>query len=65
MRSVSMVYSVPTAKHSVYVYVSGNNLFTVTNFSGDDPELVDFDGYYRGYGMGIPRSVTLGVRCSF
>ena len=65
LRSVTLGYSVPTAKHSVYVYVSGNNLFTVTNFSGDDPELVDFDGYYRGYGMGIPRSVTLGVRCSF
>ena len=65
LRSVSLGYSVPTPKHDVYVYVSGNNLFTVSKFSGDDPELVDFDGYYRGYGMGIPRSVTLGVRCSF
>ena len=65
LRSVTLGYSVPAPKHDVYVYVSGNNLFTVSNFSGDDPELVDFDGYYRGYGMGIPRSVTLGVRCSF
>lgn len=65
LRSVTLGYSVPTPKHDVYVYVSGNNLFTVSKFSGDDPELVDFDGYYRGYGMGIPRSVTLGVRCSF
>lgn len=65
LRSVTLGYSVPTAKHNVYVYVSGDNLFTISNFSGDDPELVDFDGYYRGYGMGIPRSVTLGVRCSF
>lgn len=65
LRSVTLGYSVPTPKHDVYVYVSGNNLFTVSKFSGGDPELVDFDGYYRGYGMGIPRSVTLGVRCSF
>lgn len=65
LRSVTLGYSVPTPKHDVYVYVSGNNLFTVSKFSGDDPGLVDFDGYYRGYGMGIPRSVTLGVRCSF
>ncbi len=51
--------------HDLYVYVAGNNLLTFSNFSGDDPELVDFDGYYRGYGIAIPRSVTVGVRCSF
>ncbi len=69
LRSVTLGYTFPTKKgqkkKDVYLYVSGNNLFTLSNFSGDDPELVDFDGYYRGYGMSLPRSVTVGVQCKF
>ena len=68
LRSVSLGYSFPARKgmkNDLYLYLSGNNLFTVSDFSGDDPELVDFDGYYRGYGMTIPRSVTFGVRYKF
>lgn len=65
LRSVTLGYRVPVKKGDVYLYVSGNNLLTVSGFSGDDPELVDFDGYYRGYGLSIPRSVTVGIRCKF
>lgn len=69
LRSVTLGYTFPVGKgekrSDLHLYVSGNNLFTVSGFSGDDPELVDFDGYYRGYGMGIPRSVTLGVQYKF
>lgn len=49
----------------IYFYVTGNNLFTVTRFSGDDPELIDIDGYYRGYGQPLSRSVILGVKFNF
>lgn len=65
LRSVSLGYTLPTRKNNIYFYISGNNLFTLTGFSGDDPELIDFDGYYRGYGLSIPRSFTVGVRCKF
>lgn len=69
LRSVTLGYTFPIGKgdkrSDLHLYVSGNNLFTLSGFSGDDPELVDFDGYYRGYGMGIPRSVTVGVQFKF
>ena len=51
--------------NDIYFYVTGNNLFTLTGFSGDDPELVDVDGYYRGYGQPLSRSVILGVKFNF
>lgn len=74
LRSVTLGYTVPikvkshsalTTLKSLYIYLSGNNLLTVSGFSGDDPELIDFDGYYRGYGQPIPRSVTIGVKLNF
>ena len=49
----------------IYLYVTGSNLFTLTGFSGDDPELIDVDGYYRGYGQPLSRSVILGVKFNF
>lgn len=50
---------------NIYFYVTANNLFTLSNFSGNDPELVDFDGYYRAYGQPIPRSVVVGLKFNF
>lgn len=44
------------------VYLTGHNLFTLTPYSGRDPELVDFMGYDTGYGIAIPRTFTLGVQ---
>lgn len=48
-----------------YAYVSGNNLFTITKYSGRDPELVDFYGYDQGMGIRIPRTFTLGIKLDF
>lgn len=44
------------------VYVSGHNLFTITPYTGQDPELVNYTGYDTGYGLPIPRTYTLGVQ---
>ena len=49
----------------IYFYVTGNNLLTFTGFSGDDPELIEMDGYYRGYGQPLSRSVIVGVKLNF
>lgn len=45
-----------------YLYVTGNNLLTVTSFSGSDPELIEYNGIYSGYGLAIPRTYTLGIK---
>lgn len=65
LRSVSLGYLFKMKKKSFYVYGSATNIFTVSGFSGDDPELVDFDGVYRGYGTPLPRTYTLGVKITF
>lgn len=49
----------------VFVYGSANNVFTLTKYSGQDPELVDYTGYDVGYGLQIPRTFTLGVKMDF
>lgn len=48
----------------LYVYASVFNVFTVSSFTGGDPELAGYSGYYTGYGMAIPRTFTLGVKLS-
>ncbi|WP_316790617.1 SusC/RagA family TonB-linked outer membrane protein [Pedobacter frigoris] len=45
-----------------YLYLTGNNLLTFTSFSGSDPELVEYNGIYTGYGLAIPRTYTLGIK---
>ncbi|SES08216.1 SusC/RagA family TonB-linked outer membrane protein [Pedobacter rhizosphaerae] len=45
-----------------FVYGSVNNVFTVTPYTGQDPELVGYDGLDTGYGQPIPRTYTLGVK---
>lgn len=46
----------------LYVYCTGHNLFTLSNYTGRDPELVNFAGRDTGYGLPIPRTFTLGIR---
>ena len=48
-----------------YVFVTGNNLFTITKYSGRDPELVDYYGYDTGAGIRFPKTFTLGVKLDF
>jgi hypothetical protein len=43
-------------------YVTGTNLFTITSFKGDDPELVNYNGIYTGYGLPLSRTFITGVR---
>lgn len=62
LRQVTLGYNVPLKKRTLYIYGSANNLFTLSSFSGSDPELIDFDGVYRGYGMKIPFTLTLGFK---
>jgi TonB-dependent starch-binding outer membrane protein SusC len=45
-----------------YVYGSVANVFTVTSYTGQDPELAGYTGYDAGYGQPIPRTYTLGVK---
>ncbi len=43
-------------------YVTVNNVFTLTPYSGRDPELVNYAGYDTGYGLAIPRTFTMGFK---
>ncbi len=48
------------------VYVTGNHLWSWTNYSGGDPEAVDYFGYDQGaYNWSFPRSFTLGFNFQF
>ncbi|WP_114789265.1 TonB-dependent receptor plug domain-containing protein [Niabella yanshanensis] len=47
------------------LYVTGTNLLTFTKFNGDDPELVNYNGYYRGDGLPLPKSVIVGLKLDF
>jgi TonB-linked SusC/RagA family outer membrane protein len=44
------------------VYATATNLFTITPFKADDPQLVNYNGIYDGYGLPIPRSIIAGVK---
>ncbi|TCD01324.1 SusC/RagA family TonB-linked outer membrane protein [Pedobacter psychroterrae] len=48
-----------------YVYTSVNNVFTLTKYTGQDPELVNYTGYDTGYGIPMPRTYILGVKMEF
>lgn len=48
-----------------YLYVMGNNLLTVTKFSGSDPELINFNGIYDGSGLALAPTYTLGLKLDF
>jgi hypothetical protein len=49
----------------VYIYLTGSNLFTITKYSGRDPELVNFYGYDTGAGKRHPKTYTIGVKLDF
>lgn len=71
LRSVTLGYDLTSWLKSrnskiegIYIYGSANNLFTISPYSGRDPELIDYTGYDTGYGMAIPKTFTLGIRMS-
>jgi TonB-linked SusC/RagA family outer membrane protein len=73
LRSLSLQYDLTGAGwwhkksiiHGFKVYVTAENLFTITPYSGRDPELVYYDGVDNGYGLPIPKTYTLGVKLDF
>ena len=66
LRSLSISYNLLTKKSKTFTscvfYVTGTNLFTITSFKGDDPELVNYNGIYTGYGLPQSRTFITGVR---
>jgi TonB-linked SusC/RagA family outer membrane protein len=71
LRSVSLSYDLSKlsflkrnkkAEHKFLVYLTGTNLFTLSPYTGGDPELVGYTGIDNGYGLPIPRTYTLGIK---
>lgn len=44
------------------LYLSANNLLTISPFKDGDPEAVDYNGNYTGYNQLLPRTYTIGIR---
>ncbi len=61
---LAKIVKIKSLKNSV-IYVSGTNLATLTKFKGDDPELVNYNGYYYGDGLPMPKSVIVGFKLNF
>lgn len=72
LQSVQLSYDLPLKNHKVFdrvnVYVSGQNLYTLTNYSGQDPTTnsngnsslkIDFNSYP------VSRTYTLGIELGF
>jgi len=67
LRSISLSYDMMSLfkKSKVtkfLIYTSVTNVFTLTPYTGRDPELVDYKGFDTGYGQPIPRTYTLGIK---
>jgi TonB-linked SusC/RagA family outer membrane protein len=77
VKNIQLAYNIPGTRirakwlRNAQVYVSGQNLITITNYSWFDPEMNVFGGsnsYNQGidyYSYPTAKSVTVGVRCSF
>jgi len=44
------------------VYATASNLFTITPYTGGDPELTDYNGFDTGYGLPVPKTYTIGLK---
>lgn len=70
IRGVSLGYDLTKASflegvstlRRVYIYGTVNNLHTFTKFSGRDPELVNINGYYDGYGLPLTPTYSIGFK---
>ena len=68
LRTISLGYDFGKSHKSkqkfnkLYIYGTINNLFTVTNYTGQDPELVSYTGYDTGYGLPIPITYSFGIK---
>lgn len=50
---------------SMKVYATASNLFTITPYSGRDPELSNYMGYDDGYGVPFSRIFNVGLQVDF
>ena len=80
LRNIALGYTIPVnafnnAISKLRVYISGQNVFTITNYSGLDPEIgthLTTDNVQQNYQLGIdrgnfplPKSFTAGVQLTF
>ena len=74
LRNVQLGYTLPSSMvnkmmlQKLRIYVSGQNLFTITNYSGIDPEVGQSTSLSRGVDYGIypqSRVITGGVNITF
>jgi len=80
LRNISLGYTIPVSAFNnaiskLRVYISGQNLFTITNYSGLDPEIgthLETNNVRQNYELGIdrgnfpmPKSFTAGVQLTF
>jgi TonB-linked SusC/RagA family outer membrane protein len=59
LKTLTLGYRLPTIKglQSVRLYVSANNLFTITNYTGFDPEVNTFGGNQSNDRIGVDNGV--------
>lgn len=50
---------------SLYGYLTVGNLFTISKYSGRDPELTNYMGYDNGSHMLIPKTFSMGFKLNF
>jgi TonB-linked SusC/RagA family outer membrane protein len=73
LSNLTLGYTVPLKKNSyvknIYMYVSSDNLFTITSYGGLDPELSDSDPLSSGIDWRdkypTVRTLTFGVKLTF
>jgi TonB-linked SusC/RagA family outer membrane protein len=70
LRNLSLQYDLTSAKWwskkspltKFIIYATATNLFTITPYTGGDPELTDYNGFDTGYGLPIPKTYTIGLK---
>ncbi|PSL29775.1 SusC/RagA family TonB-linked outer membrane protein [Chitinophaga ginsengisoli] len=70
LRTLSLQYDMTTAKwwnkkgkiNGLAIYATATNVFTITPYTGGDPELVDFNGFDTGYSLPLSRTYTIGLK---
>jgi len=76
LKTATLSYTIPASVldniglRSARIYVSGTNLFTITDYSGLDPEVNTFDGSNLSVGTDFltypqPRTIVFGVNLGF
>ncbi len=51
-----------SVRNRFFVYLTATNLFTITPYTGGDPEVAGYTGIDTGYGLSIPKTYTLGFK---